>query len=149
VGLIGMWRAFNQLQQIGWVSDPLPRMIAVQAAGCAPLVRALDNRWEESTFWEGASTIAAGLRVPKALGDFLVLRAIRDSGGTAVAVTDEQIIAGMRRVGAETGVACAPEGAATYAALEGLLASGAVRAGERVVLINTGTALKYPEALAT
>lgn len=148
VGVIGMWRAFEQLREIGWVSGKLPRLIVVQSSGCAPLVRAFDQGRDESELWTGASTVAAGLRVPKALGDFLVLRAIRETGGTAIAVDDDRIVAGMRAIGRETGVSAGPEGAATLAGARGLVERGALRAGDRVVLINTGTALKYPEVLA-
>ncbi len=147
VGLIGMWRAFIDLRDIGWVNGELPRLIAVQAAGCAPLVRAFETGAETTTFWEGASTIAAGLRVPKPLGDLLVLRAIRGTAGTAIAVTDDEIRAAMRTVARSTGVSASPEGAATYAACEALVKRGDLGAEDRVVLVNTGSALKYPEAL--
>lgn len=146
VGLIGIWRALEQLQAMGWIAGELPRLIAVQAAGCAPLAAAFDDGLDEAPFWDGATTIASGLRVPKALGDFLVLRAIRATDGVALAVSDDEIATTMREVAASSGRFLAPEGAATFAALPHLRERGTIAAGDRVVVINTGTGLKYPEA---
>jgi threonine synthase len=147
VGIIGIRRALEQLNTAGWVSGGLPRLIIVQASGCAPLVKAFEGGRAESEFWDGAHTIAAGLRVPKAFGDFLVLDAVRATGGTAVAVSDDDMLACMRSLGRE-GIAAAPEGAATLAAYDMLRASGTLSDRDRVVLINTGSAMKYPDLLA-
>ena len=142
-GLVGMWKAWAELEQLGWIGPARPRMISVQAAGCAPIVRA----WQtESTFaepWSDAATYASGLRVPRAVGDFLMLRAIRESGGAAVAVTDAEMEHWTGVVGRLSGIFCAPEGAATAAAVPPLLRRGVLRAGDRVVLFNTGSGLKY------
>jgi threonine synthase len=146
VGLIGIWRAFAALRELGWVEGDPPRLMIVQATGCAPLVEAFERGEEESQPWQGASTLAAGLRVPKALGDFLVLRAIRETGGAAIAVEDEAMLAAMLRLGRE-GLLVSPEGAATLVAAERLRARSDLAEGERVVLVNTGSGLKYPEAL--
>ena len=147
VGMIGIWRGLIQLRELGWVEGDLPRMIAVQAKGCAPIVRAFEAGREDSEFWEGAQTIAAGLRVPKALGDFLVLRAVRESGGTAVAVSDADMIAAMRRIGALEGISAAPEGGAAVHALGVLIERGLIRPDHTVVVFNTGGALKYLDVL--
>lgn len=147
VGIIGLWRALLQLREVGWVSGALPRLIAVQAEGCAPIVRAFDEGKAESEFWESPETFAVGLRVPKALGDFLVLRAVRETGGTAVAVTDAAIAEAMISLATYAGVLACPEGAATLAAALVLKEIGDLDSGERIVLINTGSGLKYPEAL--
>jgi len=147
VGVIGMWKAFAELAAIGWLRGPLPRMIVVQAAGCAPIVDAFRRGDLESRPWPDASTIASGLRVPKALGDFLVLRALRESGGTAVAVDDAAIVEAIYAVGRREGLLLSPEGAATIAAIPALLESGALRRDERIVTFNTGAGIKYPEAL--
>jgi len=147
VGVIGMWKAFAELTAIGWLRGPLPRMIVVQAAGCAPIVEAFRRGDLESRPWPDASTIASGLRVPKALGDFLVLRALRESGGTAVAVDDAAIVEAIYATGRREGLLLSPEGAATIAAIPALLESGALRRDERIVTFNTGAGIKYPEAL--
>jgi threonine synthase len=144
VGIIGIWRGLLQLRELGWVEGPLPRLIVVQAEGCAPLVRALEEGAEESTFWTGARTFAAGLRVPKAFGDRLVLQAVRETGGTAVAVSDEAIASAMRTVAAEEGLFAAPEGAATFAGAAELRRRGDLSEEDRVVLVNTGSAAGYP-----
>jgi threonine synthase len=144
-GIIGMWKAFDEMESLGWIGSERPRMISVQAAGCAPIPRAFEEGKEESTFWEGAETIAAGLRVPKALGDFLVLRAVRESGGSALAVTDEEIMGAIGLMARMEGLFACPEGAATLAALRRLMDDGLVDRGERVVLFNTGTGLKYTD----
>ncbi|MDB5059597.1 MAG: threonine synthase [Chloroflexi bacterium] len=148
VGVIGMWKAFAELTALGWVSGKLPKMIVVQAAGCAPIVRAFDAGEAQSRIWQGAATVASGLRVPKALGDFLVLRALYESGGTAVAVDDAAIIETIYTVGRREGLLLSPEGAATIAAIPALLASGALAPGDRTVAFNTGAGIKYPEALS-
>jgi threonine synthase len=146
VGIIGIWRAMQQLRELGWI-ESLPRLVVTQAEGCAPIVKAFEEGREESEPWEGGETIAAGLRVPKALGDFLVLRAVQATGGTAIAVTDEEILDAMRALAREAGILAAPEGAATLAAAKRLRERGDLGPDDRVVLINTGTGLKYPEAM--
>jgi threonine synthase len=143
-GLIGMWKAFAELEAIGFIGKKRPRMVAVQAAGCAPIVRAYDTGVEHAPRWEDAQTIAAGIRVPQAIGDFLVLRAVRESGGFAVAVTDEAITAAIDEVARAEGLLLCPEGAATYAALQQGLADGRIRRDERALLFNCATGLKYP-----
>lgn len=148
-GLIGMWKAFNELKQMGWISDPLPRMVAVQATGCAPMVRAYEAGEEHAELWENAHTVAAGIRVPAAVGDFLILRAVRESGGFATAVTDESIIAAQQTAAQQEGVFLCPEGAATLAAYQQELASGRIAPDESAVLFNCATALKYPMPAVT
>jgi threonine synthase len=149
-GLIGMWKAFDELERIGWVQPQRrPRMVSVQADGCAPIVRAYREGHERAAPWEGAATIADGLRVPRAIGDFLILRAIRESGGTALAVSDAEMVDAMLELGATEGVSAAPEGGASLAALRRLVEQGAVAAGDSVVLFNTGGALKYLDVLTT
>jgi threonine synthase len=143
-GLIGMWKAFAELEAIGFIGSKRPRMVAVQAAGCAPIVRAYEAGSEHAPRWEDAHTIAAGIRVPQALGDFLILRAVRESGGFAIAVPDEAITAAIDEVARAEGFLMCPEGAATYAALKQGLADGRIRRDERVVLFNCATGLKYP-----
>jgi len=143
-GLIGMWKAFAELEAIGFIGKKRPRMVAVQAAGCAPIVRAYDAGVEHAPRWEDAQTIAAGIRVPQAIGDFLVLRAVRESGGFAVAVTDEAITAAIDEVARAEGLLLCPEGAATYAALQQSRADGRIRRDERALLFNCATGLKYP-----
>jgi threonine synthase len=143
-GLIGMWKAFAELEAIGFIGKKRPRMVAVQAAGCAPIVRAYDAGVEHAPRWEDAQTIAAGIRVPQAIGDFLVLRAVRESGGFAIAVTDEAITAAIDEVARAEGLLLCPEGAATYAALQQSRADGRIRRDERALLFNCATGLKYP-----
>jgi threonine synthase len=143
VGLIGMWKAFHELEQIGWIGAKRPKMIAVQSTGCAPIVKAFEKGEEASVFWEEASTLASGLRVPKALGDFLVLQAVRESGGTCIAVSDEHILRAGRLLAETEGIFAAPEGAACIAALEPLLAGGFLKGTDEIVVWNTGTGLKY------
>jgi threonine synthase len=143
-GIIGMWKAFAELAQIGWIGTKRPRMVAVQAAGCAPIVKAWTEGAEHAPRWQDARTFAAGIRVPQALGDFLILRAVRDSGGFAIAVDDAAIAAAWREVAAQEGLLLCPEGAATYAAYKQALADGRVRPDERAVLFNCATGLKYP-----
>jgi threonine synthase len=149
VGLIGMWKAFEEMERLGWIGSRRPQMIAVQAEGCQPIVRAFEENQPRSRFWEDARTVASGLRVPKPLGDFLILEAVRKSGGTAVAVSDAAMLDAGIRLASEEGIFAAPEGAACVAALEKLLASGFLNPDERIVLYNTGTGLKYAEAYAT
>jgi threonine synthase len=149
VGLIGIWKAFAELHELGWLdADCQPRLVAVQAEGCMPIVRAFDEGREESEPWPNASTIAAGIRIPKALGDFIVLRAVRESAGACVAVSDTEIMAALSLLAEDEGILVCPEGAATYAAACKMLAAGSIRADERVLLLNTGTGLKYPEVLS-
>ena len=143
VGMIGMWKAFDELERIGWIGPKRPKMIAVQAAGCAPIVRAFEEGAEASEFWEGAETLAAGLRVPKAIGDFLVLKAVRESSGTCLAVSDKDLLAAGRLLAESEGLFVAPEGAACFAALRQLLENGFLKKDEEIVIYNTGTGLKY------
>lgn len=147
-GLIGMWKAFDEMEQLGWIGSARPRMVTVQASGCAPIVRAFETGQRFAVEFPNAETVASGLRVPKAIGDFLILDAIRASKGTALAVTDEELIAATREIGAAEGIFCAPEGAACLPALRKLLAAGEVSADERIVLFNTGAGVKYLEAFS-
>jgi threonine synthase len=149
VGLIGIHKGLLELQQLGLIDAELPRMVVVQSTGCAPLVRAWEQRAEASERWSGASTVAFGINVPKALGDFLVLRAIYDTGGCAVAVSDDELLADVEFVAQREGQLFCPEGAATVSAVRKLVESGWIDAGERVVVINTGSGLKYPEVIAS
>jgi len=149
VGIIGMWKAFDELEQMGWIGSKRPKMIVVQAAGCQPVVRAYENREPRSHFWENAQTVASGLRVPKPLGDFLILQAVRQSGGTAVAVSDAELLDAGARLASEEGIFAAPEGAACISALENLLDAGFLKPEERIVVYNTGSGVKYPEAYST
>jgi threonine synthase len=148
-GLIGMWKAFDEMERMGWIGSKRPRMVTVQAAGCAPIVRALEEGKRVADEFPNAATTASGLRVPKAIGDFLILDALRESGGTAVAVTDEELIAATREIGAMEGVFCAPEGAACLPALRKLIESNQIKESDRVVLFNTGSGVKYMESFAT
>ncbi|KAA0572684.1 threonine synthase [Azospirillum sp. B21] len=143
-GLIGMWKAFDELEAIGFIGSRRPRMVAVQAAGCAPMVRAWEQGEEHAPRWEDAHTIASGIRVPQAVGDFLILRAVRASGGFAIAVPDDAIQAALNEVAREEGFLLCPEGAATYAAYRQALTDGRVGKEERAVLFNCATGLKYP-----
>jgi len=147
-GMVGMWKAFDELERIGWMGGGTrPRMVSVQAEHCAPIVKAFEQGAERSELWVNARTIADGLRVPKAVGDFLVLRAVRESGGTALAVTDAEMVSAMRELGNREGISAAPEGGASLQALKQLVAEGRVGAAETVVLFNTGGALKYLDVL--
>ena len=147
-GMVGMWKAFEEIEQLGWVrGGRRPKMVSVQAEHCAPIVRAFAQGTEKAQPWENAATIADGLRVPRAIGDFLILRAVRDSGGTALAVADHEMVAGMLAIGKHAGVSAAPEGGAALVAIQRLAASGAIKPHERVVLFNTGGALKYLDVL--
>jgi threonine synthase len=147
-GIVGMWKAFEELGQLGWIGPKRPRMVVVQATGCAPLVRAFEQGADHAEAWEGAATIAAGLRVPSAIGDYLVLKAVRESGGTVVAVSDADMQAGQVEMGRETGIYTCPEGGATWAALKVLRHRGSLSGKEDVVLFSTGIGTKY-EAPAT
>ncbi len=149
VGLIGMWKAFDEMEALGWIGSARPKMIVVQAEGCAPMVRAFQQGAERATFWENAATLAAGLRVPKPLGDFLILKAVRESGGTCVAVSDRAALEAGAKLARTEGMFAAPEGAACFAALEKLLADGFLKPDERIVVYNTGSGLKYLEAYST
>jgi threonine synthase len=143
-GLIGMWKAFDELEKIGFIGSKRPRMIAVQASGCAPMVKAYEDGVEHAPRWENAHTIASGIRVPQAIGDFLILRAVRESKGFAIAVDDEAISAALNEMAREEGFLLCPEGAATYAAYKASLADGRVSKNDRVVLFNCASGLKYP-----
>ena len=143
-GLIGMWKAFNELREIGWISGQLPRMVAVQASGCAPIVRAFEAGHRFAEPWEEAATVAAGIRVPVALGDFLILDACRQSNGFATKVDDAAILAARDEVATHEGLLLCPEGAATYAAYKQEVASGRISVDDDVVLFNCATGLKYP-----
>lgn len=147
-GLIGMWKAFAEMEQMGWIGSKRPRMVTVQASGCAPIVQAFETGERFADEFPNAETVASGLRVPKAIGDFLILDAIRASKGTALAVTDEELLAATREIGAAEGIFCAPEGAACLPALRKLIAAGEVKPAERVVLFNTGAGVKYLEAFS-
>ena len=148
VGLIGMWKAFEELEQLGWVTGRRPKMIAIQAAGCAPVVRAFEQGEKASTMWQGAHTFASGLRVPKPYGDVEILEIVRASGGTALALTDEQIFASLKDCARNEGVFLSPEGAAATAAYDHLLATGFLKPEDRVVLFNTGSGNKYTDVIA-
>lgn len=137
-GIVGMWKGFEELETIGWISTKRPRFISVQAAGCAPIVKALNEGNSTATPWQNAHTIASGLRVPQAIGDFLILEAIRKSGGTAVSVTDDAIKEAMQLLPSTEGILTCPEGAATVAALKQLIKNGTIRSTDQVVLFNTG-----------
>jgi threonine synthase len=145
-GLIGMWKAFDEMEQMGWIGSRRPRMVTVQAAGCAPIVRAFEEGKRTASEFPNAATVASGLRVPRAVGDFLILDALKASGGAAVSVTDEELMAATREIGAAEGLFCAPEGAACLPALRKLLAAGKIKEDERVVLFNTGAGVKYLES---
>jgi len=144
-GIIGMWKVFDELEELGWIGSERPRMVSVQAEGCAPIVKAYDEGLKESTFFQNAETKASGLRVPKALGDFLVLNAARDSGGKCISVNDDELMKGVSDIAKHEGMFACPEGAATYAALKKMLEEGSVDKSERVVLFNTGSGLKYTD----
>jgi threonine synthase len=147
-GLVGMWKAFDELEAIGWISGShRPRMVSVQAEGCAPIVRAFERGTPKAEPWENAHTAADGLRVPRAIGDFLILRAVRDSGGTALAVSDAAMVDDMLALGKLEGVSAAPEGGAALSAIRRLVNEKRIGRDETVVLFNTGGALKYLDVL--
>lgn len=147
-GLIGMWKAFDEMEQMGWIGPKRPRMVSVQSVGCAPIVRAFHNGERFAAEFENAATVASGLRVPKAIGDFLILDALRASGGTAVAVSDHELVEAVKEIGAATGIFAAPEGAACLPALRNLIDEGLVTEGETVIIFNTGSGIKYLEAFS-
>jgi threonine synthase len=147
-GLVGMWKAFAEMESMGWIGSKRPRMISVQAAGCAPIVRAFESGSTHADEFPNATTVASGLRVPKAIGDFLILDALRTSGGTAVAVTDADLLAAVGEIGRLEGLFVAPEGAACLPAIRQLLERGEIQRDEQVVLFNTGAGIKYVEAMA-
>jgi threonine synthase len=142
-GLIGMWKAFDEMEKLGWIDTKRPRMFSVQASGCAPIVRAFEAGERFAAEFPNAHTVASGLRVPKAIGDFLMLRILRDSNGGVVAIDDDEMIRVVREVGSKEGLFVAPEGAACFAALKKLRASGKIDISERVVIFNTGSGIKY------
>jgi threonine synthase len=146
-GLVGMWKAFDEMERIGWIDRRRPRMVSVQAEGCAPIVRAFDAGLDKAAPWENAHTAADGLRVPRAIGDFLILQAIRESGGTALAVPDADMVQDMIAIGSLEGVSAAPEGGAALSAIRRLVADGRIHRDETVILFNTGGALKYLDVL--
>jgi threonine synthase len=148
VGLIGMWKAFEEMEELGWIGKKRPKMVVVQSTGCAPIPKAWDEGKAVSEPWKDAHTDAAGLRVPKAYGDYIILDILKKSGGTAVAVTDEDIMQCVRTWAAQEGVFAAPEGAASLAAYNKLRASGFLKPGDVTVLFNTGSGLKYIEVVA-
>jgi threonine synthase len=147
VGLIGMWKAFDEMQELGWIGSERPQMVSVQAAGCAPIVKAWDDGQSTADFWQGAETLAAGLRVPMPYGDYLILDILKKSGGIAVAVSDEQIIDAFRHWARTEGIFAAPEGAASLAAYRKLRASEFFGPDDTVVLFNTGSGLKYLDVI--
>jgi len=149
VGLIGMWKAFEELETLGWIGKKRPKMISVQAVGCEPITRAFQQNAPASVFFENAHTVASGLRVPKALGDFLVLQAVRESGGTAISISDEEMLDAGVFLAEREGIFAAPEGGACVAAVRQLLKTGFLKSSERIVIYNTGSGLKYLEAYAT
>ncbi len=150
VGIIGMWKAFHEMESLGWISPgKRPKMVSVQASGCQPVVRAYEEGEATSRFWEDAYTVASGLRVPKPLGDFLILDAVRASGGAAIAVSDEELLDAGTELAREEGIFAAPEGAACVAALRKLMAGGFLDSEQRIVIYNTGAGLKYLEAYST
>ena len=148
VGLIGMWKAFEEMEELGWVTGRRPRMVAIQAAGCAPVARAFEQGETVSRMWENACTFAAGLRVPKPYGDALILEIVRESGGTVAAVTDDEIFGSLKDWGRQEGILLSPEGAAATAAYDRLVGTGFLKAEDRVVLFNTGSGNKYTDVLA-
>ena len=144
-GLIGMWKAFQELSEMGLIVGSLPKMHAVQSTGCAPIVDAFNRQTERSTPWKNAATIAPGIRIPTPFADDLILSALRESNGSAIAVTDDEILAAMKIVSSSEGIDVCPEGAATFAALSHLRKDGVISENDSVVLFNTGTGLKHPE----
>ena len=146
-GLIGMWKAFDEMEQLGWIGSKRPKMISVQSSGCQPIVRAFDERRNDSEFWNNASTIASGLRVPKPFADHLILKAIYESKGCAVAVPDGKIVASIKEMATKEGFFICPEAAATVVALRNLLKKNFVKRSDTIVLFNTATGIKYPELM--
>jgi threonine synthase len=149
VGLIGMWKAFEEMEVLGWIGTKRPKMISVRAAGCAPIIKAWEERQPVSQFWQNAQTVAAGLRVPKAYADYLILDILKKSGGTAVSATDDEIMDAVYEWASTEGIFAAPEGAASLVAYQKLLASGFLKPADQVVLFNTGSGLKYIDVVAS
>lgn len=147
VGIIGIWKAFQELKELGWINDKIPKLISVQAEGCNPIVKAFNEGKKDSEFCKGANTIAGGIRVPKALGDFIVLDAIRKSGGTAVEVKDSEILQSLDLLAKTEGLFICPEGASLITAVQKLYKTGFLRSNEKVVILNTGSGLKYPNLI--
>ncbi|APM40679.1 threonine synthase [Clostridium kluyveri] len=147
VGIIGIWKAFQELKELGWIKDKVPKLIAVQAEGCNPIVKAFNEGNKDSEFCKGANTIAGGIRVPKALGDFIVLDAVRKSNGTAVEVKDSEIVESLDILAKREGLFICPEGASLVAAVKKLLREGFLKSDEKIVLLNTGSGLKYPDLI--
>jgi threonine synthase len=148
VGLIGIYKALRELQEIGWIGEKMPRLVAVQAEGCAPIVKAWKEGRKESEFWNDAQTVAFGITVPKALGDFLVLDGIYATNGCAISVSDQDLLDAEHLVAGKEGVFICPEGASTLAAAKKLLDQGWIKPDETVVALNTGTGIKYPETVS-
>ena len=146
-GIVGMWKAFAEMEELGWIGPTRPRMVCVQSEGCAPIVRAFHQGVEHAEPWQDARTIAAGIRVPSAIGDYLILEALRESGGAAVTVSDAEMLTSMKEMASLEGIFACPEGAATLAGLKKLLAQGDVSSNERILLMNTGSGLKYLEMM--
>ena len=146
-GLVGMWKAFDEMEELGWIGGKRPRMIAVQATGCAPMVRAFQAQTDRADEWANPETIASGLRVPSAVGDFLILRALRETRGVALAVSDDAMLEGVRQIAQAEGLVTAPEGGATFAALQQLLQQGSLAGSDTIVLFLTGSGYKYVEAM--
>ncbi len=147
-GLIGMWKAFDEMEELGWIDNRRPRMFSIQASGCAPIVRAFEAGEKFAAEFPNAHTVASGLRVPKAIGDFLMLDILRKSKGGAIAIDDEEMIRAVREVGMKEGIFVAPEGAACFVALKKLRVAGKIDSGERVVIFNTGSGIKYLECFS-
>ncbi|CAJ1315248.1 threonine synthase [Paenibacillus nuruki] len=145
VGLIGIYKALQELKEIGWLAGKLPRLVAVQAEGCAPIVKAWEEKKERSEFWEQSTTVAFGINVPKALGDFLVLRALYETDGMAIAISDQELLEEQKHIAEREGTFVCPEGAATFAAAKRLAAEGWIGSDESVVVLNTGAGIKYPD----
>ena len=148
-GIVGMWKAFDEMERLGWIGSKRPKMISVQAEGCAPIVKAYREGTRHAEAWQNAQSVAGGIRVPVAIGDYLMLDAIRQSGGTAITVTDDALLEDMRAIARAEGLSAAPEGAATLSGLRQLLKDGFLKTDERIVLFNTGSALKYQDLYAT
>jgi threonine synthase len=146
-GLIGMWKAFGELEEMGWLGKERPRMVAVQARGCAPIVRAFDDGKDTAEPWQNATTVASGLRVPQAVADFLMLRVLRESDGTALSISDDEMLAEIPRVGRSEGIFFCPEGAACVVALRRLREQGWLKATDRVMIFNTASGLKYLDVI--
>jgi threonine synthase len=147
-GLIGMWKAFDEMEELGWIGSKRPRMISVQSSRCAPIVKAFEEHQKESEFWQNAETIASGLRVPKAFADYLILRAIEESNGHAVAVSDEEIVRAVYEIAHKEGLFVCPEGAATLVAVRNLVQRKVLSVDENILVFNTGTGIKYPEIIS-